>query len=108
MCDENFAVTEMNKLLNNSKWFKTKSLWRLCNPLQDLPNGLDHSCATFFIIVGCKADPLFDDALHFHNELTKVKANALFVQPNASHALGHLFDSKTSKVIYKSLSKQFS
>ena len=97
----------MKKLLLKSKWFENKDMWRMCDPTKNLPTGLSDESATTFILVGCRADPLYDDAIQMHKELIKIEAKSLFVVAKASHALGLVFDSSAHKIVYNKLSTFF-
>ena len=91
-------------LVEQCKWYQNKSMWRLCNPISDIPSGLEkNKTGLKFLISVAKGDPLHDDGLHFYQKLKENGAVATFIPCRGSHILAFLMDSKKKQQIYEEL-----
>ena len=86
-------------LVRNSRWLKSKGMWRLCDPGSDLPSGLDSKSAPRFLVTSAMGDPLHDDGLDFSNKLKEQGANVSYIPCRGSHILAFLLDTGKKKQI---------
>lgn len=102
------AVHQMKELIDKSKWRMDDNIWRLVNPIYNIPDKIDDSNATLFLVVGCLADSLLDEALEFHKRIEEAGGNTKLIKISGSHAtVIPAFDYQGDKNFYDAFAKCF-
>ena len=76
---------------------RKKNLWRLIEPIADIPGGLSMNNAPNIIISTASGDPLHDEGIAFGNALKKMGAKVVTLESRSSHTMGWEFDSGFKK-----------
>ena len=89
-----------------SKWYASKTIRRLIEPIHDLPSGLDQETAPTFLVATNAADPLLDDGKSIFDSLKKAGAKVNYIECPGSHFMGYKLDKEYEQKRRDLLSEQ--
>ena len=95
----NHGAVNESALYNDSP-----ELWRLVEPIKNIPQKFDSENAPVIVISTSLADPLHDEGVLFGNNLKLSGANVTMLEARCSHTMGMDLDNTFKERIVKALS----
>jgi len=90
---QDFALHGSNQgAIQRSFLMNDEEIWKIIEPIGNIPDGLASKNATNIILSTASADPLCDEGIEFANALKAKGAKLYMIESHSSHTSGWHFD----------------